>query len=154
MMPHASALEYTFFVFAFTGWSCMLLNVADARFDFLRFRSSPVAQQRFMTRIIYISTRFILAAHFMIVVAAFWALLTAPPPPDYSTVPQTYGSLLSLTIISFLLTVHAILGRRWRRKLSLGEYNGTYPIQRRRSTDVDENAKPAGVKILVTPKEE
>jgi hypothetical protein len=120
LLLHASFIEFIWFVIVLCGVSFKIMLVIAARRDYLRTRSSDVPTQRFMTRVIYTSSRVMLAAHSGLLYASTWSLFHAPPPPPVWEV-QTMNTVFGCIATSCLLTVHAFLGWRWRRQLTFGD---------------------------------
>lgn len=141
-MTHASWLETLWLMIASAGHLAAMVNFFEARYDWLRFHDSSVPEQRFLTRAIYQGSRVILFKHTVSVMAALWAITHAPPPPLYGDEllwgTQLFGTTLGWAIVSCGMTAQAIMGIKWRRQLSTGDYDGTHllpPKDGRRKTD-------------------
>jgi len=138
-MIHANWVELFWLMIASGGWLAAFINFYEARHDWHRFRDSPIALQRFMTRSIFTAASIIWSKHTTSLVAALWAITHAPPPPENMTyVTQLFGTTIGWCMLSTLMTVQAILNIRWRRQLSTGSYGGGVdPVrQSRRVSDL------------------
>ena len=140
-MAHANWLEIIWLMVASAGWLAAAINFWEARYDWRRFRNSQIPEQRFLTRAILYGGIVIFIKHNIALAGALWAVTHAPPPPAFLEVYHSDTQLLGTTVCWALvtcgMTVQAVLGIRWRRQLSTGDYDGTgiIPVATRRKTD-------------------
>ena len=140
-MAHANWLEILWMMIASAGWLAAAINFWEARYDWRRFRNSVIPEQRFLTRAIFYGSIVIFTKHFISLGGALWAVTHAPPPPSFIEVyhadTQLIGTTICWVLVACGMTTQAVLGIRWRRQLSTGDYDGTgiIPAVARRKTD-------------------
>jgi hypothetical protein len=138
MLAHASWIELVWAMSCTVGLTCAFLNFWSARNDFLR-KSKKVGAlplRVFMLHAVYSSSKVSLFAFSWMWGNALWGISHAPPPPPLTTLPQSFGNVVSWVVVVSLLTTQQVKGMQWRRKLNEGDYPGGAPTPGRRITDV------------------
>lgn len=129
-MPHAQWMEGVWLTTGVIGFTFTSLSLRGATRDLQRaMNNQTVGNPMALARAIVISTALQLTAQSFVIISSTAALFLAPPPPDYSELPQTMIGIVCWIGMSLTLTLVALYGLVVRTRLFSGFY------ERRRPSD-------------------
>jgi hypothetical protein len=129
MFVHAFWIEWVWWGAAVVGssyaaWSMRRAYVDHKWTEDPKNKATPDA--RFFTRIVFSGSKVFLAKQLISLTAGTFAILNAPPPPDYRYVPQSIYGVSALALLSLLMMVTQIRNAYWRLQMTSGEFRENF----------------------------
>lgn len=115
---HTTWLEIVFLIASTTAVLLVLFSVLDAQAGVNWVVSQQgSAQMRLVAQQIVRQEMFRLAKASLLFLSAILANFLAPPPPSYTTLPQTFITITAMALVSSLLAIESILDKISRNRL-------------------------------------